>query len=108
MAIMVGGCVFILSLCSPSWVDYRACSVVSSCGVIIFVCVWVLKSFMVLFPRSILIIGHLPPLCFSSCSCNSLKVLMCLDVRSLALDLHPTRRRVLVSGWLHLAHIIGP
>jgi hypothetical protein len=34
-------------------------------------------------------------------------VLLCLDVRSLALYLYPSRRCVLVSGWLHLVHIIG-
>jgi hypothetical protein len=36
---------------------------VSSCGVIISICVWVLKSLMALFPRSKPSIGHLPPLC---------------------------------------------
>ena len=108
MGIMVGCCVFILSFCSPFRVASRACSVVSSCGVIISICVWVLKSLMVLFPRSILSINHLPPLCFFNWSWSSLNVLLCLDVRSLALNLHPPRRCVLVSGWLHLVHRIGP
>jgi len=35
-------------------------------------------------------------------------VLLCLDVRSLAMNLHSPRRYVLVSGWLHLVHSIGP
>jgi hypothetical protein len=53
-------------------------------------------------------IGHLPPLCFSSFSWSSLKALLCLDMQSLALDLHPPRRCVLLSGWLHLVNNIGP
>ena len=65
VGMMVGCCVFILLICSPSRVASRACSVVSFCGVIISICVWVLKSLMILFLRSILSIGHLPPLCFS-------------------------------------------
>ena len=64
--IMVGCCVFILSSCSPSWAASRACIVWSACGAIISICVWVFKSLMVLFPRSILTISNLPPLCFSS------------------------------------------
>ena len=104
----MGCCVFALSFCSPSWVASRACNVLSSCGVVISIFIWVLKSLMVLFPRSMLTIGHLPPLCFSSCSCSSLNVLLCLDVRNLALYLQPPRRCVLVRGWLHLVHIIGP
>ena len=34
--------------------------------------------------------------------------MLCLDERSLALNLHPPRRCVLVSDWLHLVHSIGP
>ena len=108
MGIIVGCSTFILSFCNPSRVASMACSVVSSCGIIISICVWVSKSLIVLFPRSILSIGHLPPLCFSSWSWRSLNVLLCLDVRSLALNLHPSMRCVLVSGWLHLVHSIGP
>jgi hypothetical protein len=67
-----------------------------------------LKSLTVLLPRSILIIGHLPPLCFSNYSCSNLNVLFCLDVRSLELCLQLPRRCVLVRGWLHLVHSIGP
>ena len=63
VGIMVGCRVFILSFCTPSRVASRACIVVSSCGVIISICVWVLKSLMALFPRSKPSIGHLPPLC---------------------------------------------
>ena len=35
-------------------------------------------------------------------------MLLCLGVRSLDLNLRPPRRCVLVSGWLHLVHSIGP
>jgi len=108
VGIMAGFCVFILSFCSPSLVASRACSVLSSCGVIISIRVWILKSSMVLFSRSIMNIAHVPPLCFSNCSWSSLNVLLCLDVRNLVLDLHPPRRCVLVSGWLYLVHSIGP
>jgi hypothetical protein len=100
--------VFILSFCSPSLVAYRACSGVFSFGVILYICVWVWKSLIDLFPRTMLTIGHLPPLCFSSCSWSSLNVLLCIDVRSLALNSYPPRRCVLVSGWLHLVHSVGP
>ena len=86
----------------------KACNVVSSCGVVISIFAWDLKSLMDLFPRSMLFIGHLPPLCFSNSSCSSLNVLLCLDVRSLELCLQPPRMCVLVSGWLHLVHSIGP
>ena len=105
---MVGCCVFALSFCSPSWVASMACCVVSSCGVVISIFIWVLKSLMVLFPRSMLTIGHLTSLCFPSCSCSSVNVLLCLYVRSFALYLQPSRGCVLVRGWLHLVHIIGP
>ena len=104
----MGCCVFTLSFCSPSWVASRACNVVSSCGVVISIFNCILKPLMVLFPRSMLTIGHLPPLCFSSCSWSSLNVLLCLDVSNLALYLHPPTRRVLVRGWLHPVHNIGP
>jgi hypothetical protein len=90
------------------WVRSRllcGCGLGGEVGFVLIVC---LKSLMVLFPRSILIIGHLPSLCFSSCSWRSLKVLLCLDVRSWVLDLHPPRRCVLISGWLHLVHIMVP
>jgi hypothetical protein len=80
---------------------------VSSCGVLISIFASDLKSLMVLFPRSMLAIGHLPPLCFPDCSCSSLNVLLCLNVRSLELFLQPPTRYVLVSGWLHLVDSIG-
>jgi hypothetical protein len=63
---------------------------------------------MFLLPRSMLTIDHLPPLCFFNWSWRSLKVLLCLHVRILALYFHPPRRCVLVSGWLHLVYSIGP
>ena len=87
MGIMVGCCVFALSCCSPSCLASRACNGVSSCGVVISISIWVIKSLIVLFPRSMLTLGHLPPLCSSSCSWSSLNVMLCLDVRSLALYL---------------------
>jgi len=105
---MVGCCVFILSSCSPSWVASKACKNGSACGAIISICVWVLKSLMVLLPWSMVTIGHLPPLFFFVWSWRSLNVLLCLDVRSLAVHLHPPRRCVMVSGWLHLVHSLGP
>ena len=99
---------FSLSFCSPSFVASRACSDESFCGVVISIFVCVVKSLTVLWPRSILIIGHLTPLCFSNCSCRSFNVLLCRDVRSFEVCLHPPRRWVLVRGWLHLVHSIGP
>ena len=108
VGIMVGCSGFILSSCSPSCVASRACRVGSACGVIISICVWVLKSLIVLFPRFSLTIGHLPPLCFSNWSWRSLNVHLCMDVHNLALYSHPPKRYVLLSGWLHLVHIIGP
>jgi len=63
---------------------------------------------MSLFPRSMLTIGHLPPLCFSNTSWSSLNVMLRLDVRNLALYLQPPRRCMLVRSWLHLVHNIGP
>ena len=108
VGIMVECCVIILSFCSPSRVSSRACSVVLSRDDIISICVWDLKSLMVWFPKSILSIDHLPPSCFFSWSWSSLNMMLCLNVRSLALDLYPPKRCVLVSGWLHMVHIFGP
>ncbi len=108
MGIIVGCCVFSLSFCSPSFVASRAFSDVSICGVVISILVCVLKSLTVLLPRSMLTIGNLPPLCFSNCSCRSLDVLLCRDMRRLAMCMHPPRRWVLVRGWLHLVQSIGP
>ena len=105
---IVGCCVVSLSFCIPSLVASRDFSDESFCGVVISILVCVLKSLTVLLPRSILIIGHLPPLCFSNCSCSSLNVLLCRDIRSLAVCVHPPRRCVLVRGWLHLVQSIGP
>ncbi len=105
---IVGCCEVSLSFCSPSLLASRDFSDESFCGVVISILVCALKSFTVLLPRSILIIGHRPPLCFSSCSCSSLDVLLCLDIRSLAVCVHPPRRCVLVRGWLHLVHSSGP
>ncbi len=89
VGIIVGCGVFSLSFWSPSFVASRASRVGSICGIVLSIFVCVLKSLTVLVPRSMLTMGHLPPLCFSSCSCRSLNVLLCRDVRSLALCLHP-------------------
>ena len=77
MGIMVGNCIFALSVCSPSWVVSMACNVASSCGDVIYILICVLKSLMGMFPRSKPTIGHLPPLCFSNCSWSILNVLFC-------------------------------
>jgi len=58
IGIIVGCSVDVLSFCNPSW----ACRVWSACGVLNSICVCVLKSLTGFFPRSILTIGHLPPL----------------------------------------------
>ena len=84
------------------------CNVWSSCVVIVSESVCVLKSFTSLFPRSMLRIGHLPPLCVWRSSCSSLNVILCLEVLSFALYLHLPRRCVLASGWLHFLQSIGP
>ena len=108
MGMMVGCLIFALSIWSPSCVASIDCSVWSSCVVIVSNSVSALKSFTGLFPRLLLRIGHLPPLCVWRSSCSSLNVLLCLEVLSFALYLHPPRRCVLVSGWLHYLHSIGP
>ena len=108
MGIIVGNCVLSLSFCNPSCVASMVCSDESFCGIVESVFVCVLKSLPVLLPRSILMIGHLPPLRFSNCSCRSLNVLLWRDVRSLALCLHPPKRCVFVRGWLHLVQSSGP
>jgi hypothetical protein len=80
----------------------------SSCGVVVSSFVCALKSFTGLLPKSMLRIGNLPPLWVPGGSWRSLNVLLCLDVRSLALYLHPRKRCVFVSGWLHFLQSIGP
>ena len=94
---MIVGCfMFALSFWSPSCVASMDCNVWSSCVVVVSMCSCALKFFVGLFPRSILRIGHLPPLCAWRRSCGSLNVLLCLDILSSALYLHPPRRCVLV------------
>ena len=89
--IMVG-CFFVsLSFCRPSCVACGACSVWSFCGSVVSSFACALKCYSGLFPRSILRIGHLPPLCVPRRSCRSLNVILCQYVRSLALYLHPPR-----------------
>jgi hypothetical protein len=104
--ISVECCVVILSFYVPSWVDSRAYKVWSSRGVVTYFCVYILKSLMSFVLRSMLTIRYRPPL--SCSSWVSLNVLLCLDVRSLELYLHPPKRCVFVSGWLYLPYSIGP
>jgi hypothetical protein len=108
VGMMVGCFIFALSFWSPSYVDSMDCNVWSLCVVVVSMCVCALKSFTGLSPRSILRIGHLPPLCVWRRSYSSLKVLLGLEVLSFALYLHPPMRCVLVSGWLHFLQSIGP
>ena len=61
------------------------CNMWSSCVVVVSTYVCALKSFTGLFPRSMLRIGHLPPLCVWRRSCSSLNVLLYLEVLSFAL-----------------------
>ena len=107
LGMMVGCVIFALSFWSPSCVPYMDCNVWSSCVVVVSMCVCALKSFIGLFPRSMLRIGHQPPLCVWRISCSSLNVLLCLEVMSFTLYLHPPRRCVLVSGWLHFLQSMG-
>ena len=105
---MVGCFVCFLSFWSPSSVASSTYSAWSSCVLIVSISVCDLKSLTGLFPRSMLRIGHLPPFCVWRSSCRSLNGLLCREVLIFALYLHPPRRCVFVSGWLHLLHIIGP
>ncbi len=96
----------ILSFRSPSCVASIDCSVWSSCVVIVSNSVCVLKSFTGLFPRFTPRIGHLPPLCVWRSSWRSLNLMLCLEVLIFAFYLHPPKRCVFVSGWLHFLHSI--
>jgi len=106
LGMMVGCVMFALSFWSPC-VASMDCNVWSSRVLVVSMRVCALKSFTGLFPRSMLRIGHLPPLCVWRRSCSSLNVLLCLEVLSFALYLHPPRRCVLVSGCLHFLQNIG-
>jgi len=67
------------------------------------------KSSIGLFPRSIPMIGHLPP--FEDCSnlCRSRKVLLCLWILSLDVDLHSPRMCVsLIAEWYFVHVSVGP
>ena len=101
LGMMVGCFVCFLSFWSPSSVASSACSVWLSCVLIVSISVCDLKSLTGLFPRSMLIIGHLPLFCVWRSSCRSLNVLLCREVLIFALYLHPPRRCVFVSGWLY-------
>jgi hypothetical protein len=108
VGMIVGWFIFALSFWSPSCVAYMDCSVRSTCVVVVPMFMCALQSFTALFPRSMLRIGHLPPLCVWRRSCSSLNMLLCLEILSFALILHPPKRCVLVGGWLHFLQSIGP
>ena len=108
MDMMVGCVVFALSFWRPSRVASMDCNVWSSCVVVVSIFVCALKSFNVLFPRFMLRIVHLSPLCVWRRSCSSLNLLLCLEVLSFTLYLHPIMSCVLVRGWSHFLHGIGP
>ncbi len=98
LGMMVGRCFVALSFWKPSCVASMACNAWYYCVVFISMCICVLKSLTGLLPNSMLKIGHLPPLCVSRRSCRSLNVLLCLEILSFALYLHPCKRCVLVRG----------
>ena len=106
--IMVGCFIVSLSFYRPSCAACNVCSVWSSCVVVVSSFVCALKSFTSLLPKSMLSIDHLPPLCVPMRSWRSFKVLLCLDVRSLAFYLHHPKMCVFVSGLLHFLQSIGP
>ena len=104
--ILVGCFIVSLSFCRLSCVACDVYSVWSYCSVVVSSFICALKSFIGLLPRSIRRIRHQPPLWVPRRSWRSLNVLLCLDVRSLALYLHPHKRCVFVSGWLHFLRSI--
>ena len=57
-----------------------------------------MKSMLRLLPRSISTIGHLPPFEVSSNLCRRRKVMSCLLILSLDVDLHPPRMHMLLIG----------
>ena len=63
------------------------------------------KSVTGLCPRFVQRMGHLPPFDFCSCWSRSLNVLLWRLILSLAVNLHPPRMWVLVSGDWHLVHM---
>jgi hypothetical protein len=105
---IVGCCVVVLLSCIPSGMDSRAYRVRSSCGVATSIsgCIW--KSLTGFLSMSMLMIGYPPALWLFNRSWTIFKLMLCLDVLSLESYLHPPKRYVFVSGWLHLPHSIGP
>ena len=65
----------------------------------------VVKSFIGVFPRSTPTIGHLPPFVVCRSSWRRRKVLLCRFILSLAVDLHPPRMCVLLSGECHFVQV---
>ena len=63
LGMMVGCFMFALSVLRPSRVASMDCNVWSSGVVVVSIFVSALKSFTGLFTKSMLRIGHLPPLC---------------------------------------------
>ena len=62
LGIMVGWFIVALSFWSPSCGAYMDCNVWYACVVVDSICICVLKSLTGVFPKSMLRIGHLPPL----------------------------------------------
>ncbi len=108
LGMMVGWCIVVLSFWSASCMASMSCNVWSTCVVFVSMCICVLKSLAGLFPRSMLRIRHLPLLWVSRRSCRILNVMLCLETLSFALYLHPPKKCLLLRGWLHFLHSIGP
>jgi len=64
-----------------------------------------MRSIIGLSPRSTPTIGHLPPLEFCSSFCRSRKVLLCLLILNVYMDLHPQRMCVMLIGEWHFVHV---
>ncbi len=108
LCMMVGCFIVALTLWRPSCVASMDCNMWYSCVMFISMQICVVKSLAGLFPRCMLRIGHLPPLWVARRSCRSLNMLLCLEILTFALDLHPPKRCVLLRVWLHFLHSIGP
>ncbi len=74
LGMVVGWFIVVLPFWRPSCVASMDCNVWFSCVVFVSMCICVLKSLAGLFPRSMLRIGHLPPLHISRRSCRSFVV----------------------------------
>ena len=105
---MVGSGDDVQYFCSSSWVSSRVCTRIYSCGLVASIYVCYLESLAGCYPRSMFMMGHLPPLLLSGRLFGSLNMMLCLNILSLELYLHPPRRCMLANGLMHLLHNIGP